>query len=72
MEAQNSLTARIETRRNAPSLANHLSRLVDSITLEIEDARAVGLHAIADELDRARQIVVEAAITAWRAEGRER
>ncbi len=59
-------------RCNAPGIQSRLSILVDLITVEIDEAHARGLHPIADELDRARRIVAEAAINAWRSEGGER
>ncbi len=59
-------------RCNAPGIQSRLSILVDVITVEIDEAHARGLHPIADELDRARRIVAEVAIKAWRSEGGER
>lgn len=63
------ITPHTETRRNAPSVTCTLSVLVDVSQAAIDDARAAGLHGIADELDMIRARVAWLAIKLWRGEG---
>lgn len=59
-------------RRNAPNPSSRLSVLVDVAQAAVDDARAGGLHGIADELDAIRARVATLAHRRWREEGRDR
>ncbi len=63
------ITTQPETRRNAPNVNSTLSNLVDVAQAAVDDARAAGLHGIADELDMIRARVAWLAIKLWRGEG---
>lgn len=62
-------TGRTEARRNAPNPSSKLSALVDVAQAAVDDARAVGLHGVADELDTVRARVADIAIRLWRGQG---
>ncbi len=55
--------------RNAPNVTNRLSIVVDVTKVAIDDARAAGLHGIADELDTVRARVATLALRLWWTEG---
>jgi len=57
---------------NAPGLSNTFSLLVDHIQHVTDEARANGLHALADELDMHRDGIAGIALRVWRAEGSDR
>lgn len=57
------------TPRNAPNLNSTLSLLVDHIQHVTDEARANGLHALADQLDTHRDSIAGIALRVWRAEG---
>ncbi len=61
-------TPHTETRRNAPNVTNRLSILVDVTQGAVDDARATGLHGIADELDTVRARVASIALRLWHAD----
>ncbi len=63
------ITTGTATGRNAPSVNAPLSRLVDVAQAAIDDARAAGLHGIADELDTVRARVATLALRRWWTEG---
>lgn len=56
-------------QRNAPGVNARFSQSVDVLTAVAEDARAVGLHRIADELVTARDRIAALALDLWRGEG---
>jgi len=58
-----------EARRNAPNVNNRLSILVDVTQAAVDDARATGLHGVADELDTLRARVATLAFRLWRVQG---
>lgn len=58
-----------EARRNAPNVNSTLSNLVDVAQAAVDDARAAGLHGIADELDTVRARVASIALRMWRGNG---
>jgi hypothetical protein len=55
--------------KNAPNTNAALSRLVDVAQATIDEARAAGLHGIADELDSVRARVATIALNLWRLKG---
>jgi hypothetical protein len=59
------------TGRNAPNPRSRLSVLVDVATAAAEDARASGLHSVADQVDALRARAAEIALGLWRYESRE-
>lgn len=61
-----------ETRRNAPNVHSTLSLTVDAVQWAVDEARAAGLHGLADELDRYRDGIATIALRVWRAEEGER
>jgi hypothetical protein len=63
------IATHIATRPNAPNVGSRLSVLVDVAQAAIDDARAAGLHGIADELDTLRAPIATLALRLWRAEG---
>lgn len=58
-----------DREKNAPNANATLSRLVDAAQAAIDDARAAGLHGIADELDSVRARVATLALRLWWTEG---
>lgn len=56
-------------QRNAPGVNTRLSQCVDLMSAAVEEARAAGLHRIADELVTARDRVAALALDLWRGEG---
>ncbi len=56
-------------QRNAPGVNTRLSQCVDVLSAAVEEARAAGLHRIADELVTARDRVATLALDLWKREG---
>jgi len=54
--------------RNAPNTTHRISGIVDALTVQAEDAAAIGLHAAATDLFRARDIVAGTALALLRRE----
>jgi len=63
------VTPNTDGGRNAPNVNNRLSIVVDVAQAAIDDARAAGLHGIADELDTVRARVATLALRLWRVQG---
>ncbi len=55
--------------RNAPNVNSVLSLTVDAVQWAIDEARAAGLHSIADQLDSHRDGIAAIAMRTWRNEG---
>lgn len=58
-----------DREKNAPNANSALSRLVDVAQAAVDDARAAGLHGIADELDAYRSRIATLALRLWWTEG---
>jgi len=69
MEHNDPFTALSSERRHIPDSHAHMSVAGDILTDAVDRARADGDEELASHLDRARQIVVEAAIGGLRAKG---
>ncbi len=59
----------LSNTRNAPNVNNRLSSLVDVTQDAVDDARAAGMHSVADELDCIRARVATIALRLWRGDG---
>lgn len=51
--------------RNAPNVNSVLSLLVDHVQFAVDEARAAGLHSIADQLDTHRDGLAGIALDLW-------
>lgn len=65
----NAVTPNADGGRNAPNINNRLSLIVDATQAVVDDARAIGMHGVADELDTIRERIAGIALRLWRAEG---